>query len=141
MSKVFLFTLDLISKSSFKSESLEDLKNRILSLQEDNEFCSIVYDVAQLTKDGRVEIYAEDTGISISSGEEVLSLVKLVEDEVGGFISGSSFEILNDQPGKSEKWVKVEYGWELEEKEEEEENWEDDTYWEDEWNEWNDEWN
>ena len=123
MSKVFLFTLDLISKSTFKPESLENLRNKILILQEENEFCSIVYDIAQLTKDGRVEIYAEDTGISIDSGEEILSLVKLIEDEVGGFISGSSFEVGKDQPGKTEKWVKVEYVWELEEKEDEEESW------------------
>jgi hypothetical protein len=37
-----------------------------------------------MTKDGRIEIYLEDTGISGDSGEEILSFVKLVESEIGG---------------------------------------------------------
>lgn len=141
MSKNFLFALDLISKDSFDVQELETLREKILSLDEGNEFFSMAYEVIQLTKDGRIEIYAEDTGISSDSGEEVLSFVKLIEHEVGGFISGSSFEVGKEHPGNSEKWVKVEYGWELQEEEKDEESWDNDAYWNDEWEDWNEEWN
>lgn len=140
MSKIFLLAIDLISKESFTEEGLEKAKSRILKLGEGNEISEIFFDLSQLTKDGRIEIYAEDTGISYNSGEEILSFVKKMEKEIGGFISGSCFEVAKDQPGSSEKWVKTEYSWETEDSEEED-PWDKDTYWEDDWNEWNEEWN
>jgi hypothetical protein len=141
MSKIFLFNIDLISKEDFTNNSLEKIKERILELGEGNEISEVLSDVLQKTKDGRIEIYLEDTGISGDSGEEILSFVKLVESNIGGFISGSSFEVGKDQPGPVERWVRGEYSWDLEEKLDEGDSWEDDTYWEDEWNEWNEEWN
>lgn len=141
MSRIFLFNIDLITKEDFSSRSIEEIKDRILELGESSEISEVLSDVLQLTKDGRIEIYLEDTGISGDSGEEILSFVKLVEKDLGGFISGSSFEVGKDQPGSSEKWIRGEYSWDIEEKTEEEESWEDDTYWEDEWDEWNEEWN
>ena len=141
MSKIFLFNIDLISKEDFTNKSLEKIKERILELGEGNEISEVLSDVLQKTKDGRIEIYLEDTGISGDSGEEILSFVKLVESNIGGFISGSSFEVGKDQPGPVERWVRGEYSWDLEEKLDEGDSWEDDTYWEDEWNEWNEEWN
>ena len=141
MSKIFLFNIDLISKEDFTNKPLEKIKERILELGEGNEISEVLSDVLQKTKDGRIEIYLEDTGISGDSGEEILSFVKLVESNIGGFISGSSFEVGKDQPGPVERWVRGEYSWDLEEKLDEEDSWEDDTYWEDEWNEWNEEWN
>jgi len=141
MSKIFLFNIDLISKEDFTNKPLEKIKEKILDLGEGNEISEVLSDVLQKTKDGRIEIYLEDTGISGDSGEEILSFVKLVESNIGGFISGSSFEVGKDQPGPVERWVRGEYSWDLEEKLDEEDSWEDDTYWEDEWNEWNEEWN
>lgn len=141
MSKIFLFNIDLISKEDFTNKPLEKIKERILELGEGNEISEVLSDVLQKTKDGRIEIYLEDTGISGDSGEEILSFVKLVESNIGGFISGSSFEVGKDQPGPVERWVRGEYSWDLEEKLDEGDSWEDDTYWEDEWNEWNEEWN
>ena len=141
MSKIFLFNIDLISKEDFTNNPLEKIKERILELGEGNEISEVLSDVLQKTKDGRIEIYLEDTGISGDSGEEILSFVKLVESNIGGFISGSSFEVGKDQPGPVERWVRGEYSWDLEEKLDEGDSWEDDTYWEDEWNEWNEEWN
>ena len=141
MSKIFLFNIDLISKEDFTNNPLEKIKEKILDLGEGNEISEVLSDVLQKTKDGRIEIYLEDTGISGDSGEEILSFVKLVESNIGGFISGSSFEVGKDQPGPVERWVRGEYSWDLEEKLDEEDSWEDDTYWEDEWNEWNEEWN
>lgn len=141
MSKIFLFNIDLISKEDFTNKSLEEIKGKILELGENNEISEVLSDVLQKTKDGRIEIYLEDTGISGDSGEEILSFVKLVESNIGGFISGSSFEVGKDQPGPTEKWIRGEYSWDLEEKLDEDDSWEDDTYWEDEWNEWNEEWN
>ena len=117
------------------------MKGKILDLGENNEISEVFSDVLQMTKDERIEIYLEDTGISGDSGEEILSFVKLVESEIGGFISGSSFEVGKDQPGSVEKWIKGEYSWDLEEKLDEDDSWESDAYWEDEWNEWNEEWN
>ena len=141
MSKIFLFNIDLISKEDFTNKPLEKIKERILELGEGNEISEVLSDVLQKTKDGRIEIYLEDTGISGDSGEEILSFVKLVESNIGGFISGSSFEVGKDQPDPVERWVRGEYSWDLEEKLDEGDSWEDDTYWEDEWNEWNEEWN
>ena len=141
MSKIFLFNIDLISKEDFTNKPLEKIKERILELGEGNEISEVLSDVLQKTKDGRIEIYLEDTGISGDSGEEILSFVKLVESNIGGFISGSSFEVGKDQPGPVERWIRGEYSWDLEEKLDEGDSWEDDTYWEDEWNEWNEEWN
>lgn len=141
MSKIFLFNIDLISKEDFTNKPLEKIKERILELGEGNEISEVLSDVLQKTKDGRIEIYLEDTGISGDSGEEILSFVKLVESNIGGFISGSSFEVGKDQPGPVERWVRGEYSWDLEEKLDEGDSWEDETYWEDEWNEWNEEWN
>ena len=141
MSKIFLFNIDLISKEDFTNKPLEKIKEKILDLGEGNEISEVLSDVLQKTKDGRIEIYLEDTGISGDSGEEILSFVKLVESNIGGFISGSSFEVGKDQPGPVERWVRGEYSWDLEEKLDEGDSWEDDTYWEDEWNEWNEEWN
>ena len=141
MSKIFLFNIDLISKENFSNKSLEEMKGKILELGENNEISEVFSDVLQMTKDERIEIYLEDTGISGDSGEEILSFVKLVESEIGGFVSGSSFEVGKDQPGSVEKWIKGEYSWDLEEKLDEDDSWESDAYWEDEWNEWNEEWN
>jgi len=141
MSKIFLFNIDLISKEDFSNKSLLEIKEEILDLGESNEISEILSEVLQITKDGRIEIYLEDTGISGDSGEEILSFIKLIESKFGGFISGSSFEVGKDQPGPVEKWVRGEYSWDLEEKLDEEDSWEDDTFWEDEWNEWNEEWN
>ena len=89
MSKIFLFNIDLISKEDFANNSLEKIKERILELGEGNEISEVLSDVLQKTKDGRIEIYLEDTGISGDSGEEILSFIKLIESEIGGFISGS----------------------------------------------------
>jgi hypothetical protein len=139
MAKIFLFNIDLISKEDFSKESLDKIKDKILELGENNEISEVLSDVMQVTKDGRIEIYLEDTGISGDSGEEILSFVKLIESEIGGFISGSGFEVGKDQPGSTEKWIKGEYSWEPEE--EVNDDWEDDSIWEDEWNEWNEEWN
>ena len=141
MSKIFLFNIDLITKEDFSSRSMEDLKKEILEVGEGNEISDLFSDVLQLTKDGRIEIYLEDTGISGDSGEEILSFVKLIEKKLGGFVPGSSFEVGKDHPGPSERWIRGEYSWDLEEKPSEDESWEDDTYWEDDWNEWNEEWN
>ena len=91
MSKIFLFNIDLISKENFSNKSLEEMRGKILELGENNEISGVLSDVLQMTKDGRIEIYLEDTGISGDSGEEILSFVKLVESSLGGFISGSSF--------------------------------------------------
>ena len=139
MAKIFLFNIDLISKEDFSKKSLDEIKGRILELGENNEISEVLSDVMQMTKDGRIEIYLEDTGISGDSGEEILSFIKLIESEIGGFISGSCFEVGKDQPGSVEKWVRGEYSWEPEEGIDD--NWEDDSTWEDEWNEWNEEWN
>ena len=141
MSKFFLFTLDLISKENFSEEESESLKEKILSLEERKDLLEIVSEVAQLTKDKRIEIYAEDTGINSDSGEEILSFVKLIEKEAGGFIPGSCFEVGRETPGPSERWVKTEYSWETEDLPEEEEPWDEEAYWEDEWDQWNEEWN
>ena len=142
MSKVFLFTIDLISKDLFSGEMLDDLKKKFIEVGEENELSCFLSEISQLTKDGRVEIYMEDTGISGSSGEEILVTIKAIEQEVGGFVTGSYFEVGKDQPGKGEKWNRFEYGWEVEEEEEEEEKpWDDDAFWEDEWEDWNEEWN
>jgi hypothetical protein len=140
MSKIFLLAIDLISKETFTKEDLEKFRSNISKIKEENEVLEVFSDISQLTKDGRIEIYAEDTGITCSSGEEILSLVKKVEKEIGGFISGSCFEVAKDHPGKSEKWIRSEYSWDSEESEDEE-PWDKDTYWEDDWNEWNEEWN
>lgn len=141
MSKIFLFNIDLISREDFSLEPLEKIKGEILNLSEESEIAGVFSDVVQMTKDGRIEIYLEDTGINGDSGEEILSFVKLVESKIGGFIPGSSFEVGRDQPGLPEKWVKGEYSWDLEEKNEDPGSWEDDSYWGSEWSEWNKEWN
>ena len=140
MSKIFLLAIDLISKDVFTEKNLEVKKSKILEIGEGSEISEIFAEIIQLTKDGRIEIYAEDTGITGNSGEEILSFVKTVEKEIGGFISGSCFEVAKDQPGSSERWVKSEYSWEAEESSDEG-SWAEDTYWEDDWNEWNEEWN
>lgn len=141
MSKFFLFTIDLISKEKFLSSDIQVLKEKIMSLGENVDLPGIISDVAQLTKDGRVEIYAEDTGININSGEEVLSFIKMLEKEIGGFVSGSYFEVGKENPSPTEKWVKSDYSWEAEEVPEEENSWDEGAYWNDEWEEWNEEWN
>lgn len=140
MSKIFLLAIDLISKDIFTKEKMEGKKSKILEIGEGSEISVIFSEIIQLTKDRRIEIYAEDTGITSNSGEEILSFVKKIEKEIGGFISGSCFEVAKDQPGSSEKWIKTEYSWETEESNDEG-SWEEDTYWEDDWNEWNEEWN
>jgi hypothetical protein len=141
MAKNFLFLIDLISKEIFSEDDLTKLKSSLSSKDVGNDLTQMVLEIIQTTKDGRIEIYAEDTGININSGEEVLSFVKQLEKKIGGFVSGSSFEIGNDNPGPVEKWTKSEYAWESEETPEED-PWNDEPFWEeDEWEEWNEEWN
>jgi hypothetical protein len=141
MAKNFLFLIDLVSTEIFSEDSLEKLKSKISSGPEGNDLSEMVLEIIQLTKEGKIEIYAEDTGISVISGEEVLTFVKSLEKEVSGFISGSSFEIGKDQPGPIEKWTKSEYSWEADETTGEEDPWDEEAYWEDEWEDWNEEWN
>jgi predicted CopG family antitoxin len=135
MLKNFLFNLDLISNGTFSEEKLVPVKEEIEVIGEGLSFSDIVIETVQLTKDNRIEIYLENEGISDGSAEEVLTFVKSLEKFLGGFIPGSSFEWI------IERWVKGEYAWELSEEIEDDGSWEDDTYWEDEWEEWNDEWN
>ena len=139
MSKFYLFHLDLISKEKFSLEEIESIKESLKG-DETSEIIEICKDVICQTKDGRIEIYAEDTGITCSSSEEILSFVKVLESKVNGFISGSSFEVGKEEPGFSESWIKGEFSWESEIREEQE-SWEDDTFWEDDWDGWNEEWN
>ncbi len=141
MIKNFLFNLDLISKEIFSEEKLDPVKEEIEAIGEGLSFSDIVIETVQLTKDDRIEIYLENEGISDGSAEEVLTFVKSLETFLGGFIPGSSFEWIQEHPSHIERWVKGEYAWELSEEIEDEGSWEDDTYWEDEWEEWNDEWN
>lgn len=138
MANNFLFIIDLISKEVFSESSLEKIKNKIRPEGEGNDLIDMAIELMQLTKDGRIEIYAEDTGINVDSGEEVLSFVKSLEKVIGGFVSGSTFEIGTDNPGPIEKWTKSEYSWETEESPEDEDPWNE---WEDEWEDWNEEWN
>ena len=107
MSKIFLFNIDLISKEDFSNKPLEEIKEKILELGENSEFSEVLCEVIQKTKDGRIEIYLEDTGISGDSGEEILSFVKIIESQIGGFISGSNFEVGKDLPGSAERWIKI----------------------------------
>lgn len=141
MSKVLLFTIDLISKNEFTPESIEIFKGKISQIGESSGLADLVSEIAQVTKDRRIEIYAEDTGITLDSSEEVLSLVKLIEKEAGGFISGSCFEVGKEIPGATERWTKAEYSWESEGMLEEEKSWDEEAYWDEEWDEWNEEWN
>jgi hypothetical protein len=139
MINFFLFSIDLISKEKFKG-NLDDLRGKLYSLEEGNDLGEMISEVLQLTKDERIEIYAEDTGIIINSGEEILSFVKLVEKEIGGFIPGSSFEVGKEIPNGTVRWIKTEYSWEPDDSSEED-SWGNDAYWEDKWDEWNEEWN
>ena len=142
MSKTFLFTVDLISKTSFSKDSLEETKDKILQEKEEGGIFSVLCDLMQLTKDGRVEIYGEELSIPEESGEEILSSIKEIENHLDGFVSGSYFETGKESPGMNEKWNRLDYGWDLEEEEEESEDpWDDEAYWENEWDEWNEEWN
>ncbi len=138
MSSFFLSSIDLISKEKIKG-SLEDLKKKIFSLEEGNDLGEMISEVIQKTKDGRVEIYAEDIAINRNSEEEILSFVKLVEKELGGCIPGSTFEIEKEIPTSTVRWIKTEYSWEPDSTEEE--SWGEESYWEDKWDEWNEEWN
>ncbi len=141
MVKNFLFNLDLISKVTFAEENLGPVRKEIEGIGEDLSFSDIVIETLQLTKDGRIEIYLENEGISDGSAEEVLAFVKSLENFLGGFIPGSSFEWIKEHPSHIERWVKGEYAWDLAEEIDDDRSWEEDTYWEDEWQEWNDEWN
>ena len=141
MLKNFLFNLDLISSGTFSDERLDSVKGEIETIGEGLSFTDIVIETVQLTKDNRIEIYLENEGISDGSAEEVLAFVKSLEKYLGGFIPGSSFEWIKEHPSHIERWVRGEYTWELAEEIEDGGSWEDDTYWEDEWEEWNDEWN
>lgn len=141
MSKTFLFTVDLISKGIFSPESLDAVKKSILKREEEG-VLSDLCEIMQLTKDGRIEIYGEELAVEEDSGEDILSSIKLLEEEIDGFVSGSYFEVGKETPGGNERWNKVDYGWDLEEGEEETEDpWDDEAYWENEWDEWNEEWN
>ena len=141
MAKNFLFLIDLISKEVFSENDFIKLKSRISSKKDEDDLSQMVLEIIQPTKDGRIEIYAEDTDIIVSSGEEVLAFIKSLEKEIGGFVSGSSFEIGKDSPGSIERWIRAEYNWESEETIEDEDAWDDDSSWEDEWEDWNKEWN
>ena len=141
MVKNFLFNLDLISIGIFSEEKLSLIRGEIETIGEGLSFSDIVIETVQLTKDDRVEIYLENEGISDGSAEEVLTFVRSLETFLGGFIPGSSFEWIQEHPSHIEMWERREYAWELSEEIEDAGSWEDDTYWEDEWEEWNDEWN
>lgn len=140
MPSFFLLTLDLTSRGNFTPNSLNDIKDQISSLEEEIPLGNLVLEILDLTKEGRIEIYAEDTGILISSGEEILSSIKVLEGIMGEFSSGSCFEIGKDSPGSSEKWIRSGYSWEVEDPLEDEKSWEEDSYWGEEWEEWKEEW-
>lgn len=141
MSKNFLLVIDLLSNRSFSEAEFSKIRGEMSLLKENNEFFNLVWEIIRTTKDQKIEIYAEDTGISSRSGEEILSLIKTIEEKVGGFTTGSFFEVGKDIPGISEKWTKSKYSWELEEFSEDEDPWGEENYWEEGWDEWNKEWN
>ena len=140
MPSFFLLTLDLTSRGNFTPNSLKDIKDQISSLEEEILLGNLVLEILYLNKEGTIEIYTEDTGIGISSGEEILSSIKVLEGIIGEFSVGSFFEIGKDSPGSVEKWIRSGYSWEVEDPLEDEKSWDEDSYWGEEWEEWKEEW-
>jgi hypothetical protein len=134
MKKIFIPVIDLVSKKSITEEILKEKKFTLVEKFKNNEFFKFLVDKAQLTKEGKIEIYAEDIDIKISNLSEILNLIKIIEKEISGFCDGSYLEI-EDETGKIEKWEKSQFSWEIEVFEDDKDEWEDGIEsWEDEWN-------
>lgn len=141
MPKIFIFTVDLISKKEFSKSKIQEMREKNSSLQRGNNLLDVVLDSIQQTKDGRMEIYLEDLRTIVNSREEALNFIKNLEERVGGFISGSCFEIGEEISSPYERWIRTDYSWEMEDSQQEENQWDKESYWEGDWEEWNEEWN
>lgn len=134
MKKIFIPVIDLVSKKSITEEILQEKKFTLGEKFKDNEFFNFLIDKAQLTKEGKFEIYAEDIDIKILNLSEILNLIKLIEKEISEFSDGSYLEI-EDEMEKVEKWEKSQFSWEIEVFEDDKDEWGDEMEcWEDEWN-------
>jgi hypothetical protein len=132
MYRIFIPVLDLLSKKTFTNSTIENERGKIIEKSEDLKSLVFLSDLIQIRKDGRIEIYAEDVSIKDTNEEDLINSIKYIENQIGGFITGSYFEVEN-KSGEIEKFEKTEFSWESEYLEE------DESDWRSEWDEWNDE--
>jgi hypothetical protein len=128
------FTLDLTTKKSFNKTELEEIKNKIKSINPEDKFFSIISNSCELNRNSQLEIYLETIHCEIENPEDLLDLIIEIEENIGNFEDKSQVEWVLNFPYIVKSWEKNGYEWSLILEEE------DDYYdSEDSWRDWEDE--
>ena len=107
------YHIDLVSKAKFDVSTLDNIRKSIERIIIDPEDRSLFVNCLDINDSNRLEIYCESESGKKISDEDLVEILEVVEDIVGGFIDGSRVELRIEIPLLEKVWVKDGYDWEL----------------------------
>jgi hypothetical protein len=107
------FTLDLTSKNYLTNQKLEDIQNKIKSIEPESPVFSAIADSCEFNKKFQLEIYLEAFPSEIENPEELLDIIIEIEEKVGNFQDKSQVEWISNFPHVVKNWEKNGYSWSL----------------------------
>ena len=113
MSETSVYHVDLVSSSKFDEKVFQNFKTQIEDLNHDRDVIESFLDCIQINSQGYVEIYVEQGNTKITDPEDLYSLVKNVENVLGGFANNSEFSWTVEFPFSHKTWQKNNFEWEL----------------------------
>lgn len=113
MSETSVYHVDLVSSSKFDEKVFQNFKTQIEDLNHDRDVIESFLDCIQINSQGYVEIYVEQGNTKITDPEDLYSLVKNVENVLGGFANSSEFSWTVEFPFSHKTWQKNNFEWEL----------------------------
>jgi hypothetical protein len=113
MSETSVYHVDLVSSSKFDEKVFQNFKTQIGDLNHDRDVIESFLDCIQINSQGYVEIYVEQGNTKITDPEDLYSLVKNVENVLGGFAGNSEFSWTVEFPFSHKTWQKNNFEWEL----------------------------
>jgi hypothetical protein len=107
------YHIDLVSKAKFDVSTLDNIRKSIERIIIDPEVRPLFVNCLDINESNRLEIYCESESGKKISDEDLVEILEVVEDIVGGFIDGSRVELRIEIPLLEKVWVKDGYDWEL----------------------------
>lgn len=113
MSETSVYNVDLVSSSKCDEKVFKNFKNQIGDLNQDHDVIENFLDCIELNSQGYIEIYVEQGNTKLTDSEDLYTLVKNVENVIGGFANNSEFSWTVEFPFSHKTWQKNNFEWEL----------------------------
>jgi len=113
MSETSVYHVDLVSSSKFDEKVFQNFKSQIGDSNQDQDVIESFLDCVELNSQGYIEIYVEQGNTKLTDSEDFYTLVKNVENVIGGFANNSEFSWTVEFPFSHKTWQKNNFEWEL----------------------------